>query len=62
MEDIIDYDSLTGLEKVRTSFDLDFTGSPSNEVEFDIAVTQEDSPATIGTKINFPAEFEGTML
>ena len=50
-----------GFGYICKELEIDLSGSPSNEAEFVLAVTQEDGPIDTGAEIQFEAAFESHL-
>ena len=47
-----------GFGNISKTLEIDLSGSQSNEVEFTLAVKQEDGPRDTGAEIKFKAAFD----
>ena len=61
LKDAIPYDTIMGFGNMDITLDVDFSGSSSNEAEFELEVSQEGGTEENGVKMQFPVEFESQL-
>ena len=61
LKDAIPYNTMMGFGNMDITLDVDFSGSSSNEAEFELEVLQEGGTEENRIKMNFDVEFESQL-
>ena len=61
MKDALHYSAIMGFGYVVKTLEIDLSGSPSNEAQFILAVTQDGGPEDTGAEIMFDAKFDSHL-
>ena len=61
VKEALHYTTIMGFGYISRTFEIDFSGSNSNEADFELAVIQEGGPQDTGAEIKFKAEFKSHL-